>query len=296
MSKKEIKNDVPTTGHSWDGIEEFDNPMPRWWLWTFYACIVWAIGYTIAYPAWPMIKSATPGILGYATRTEFENDNIALEKANQAINDTLASVELTEISANKELNTYAKNKGAAVFRTWCAQCHGSGAAGVQANGYPNLLDNDWLWGGAIEDIHTTVTHGIRNTSDDKARFSQMPAFGDILETQDIEAVANYVMSLSGDAQDPEMVQDGATVFMDNCAACHGDNGMGDRSQGAPNLTDAIWLYGNGKENIVRQVTNARNGVMPNWNVRLDEADIRAVAIYVHSLGGGEHQNRIPLNP
>ncbi len=287
MSKKENKNDVPTTGHSWDGIEEFDNPMPRWWLWTFYACIVWAIGYTIAYPAWPMIKSATPGILGYATRTEFENDNIALEKANQAINDTLASVELTEISANKELNTYAKNKGAAVFRTWCAQCHGSGAAGVQANGYPNLLDNDWLWGGAIEDIHTTVTHGIRNTSDDEARFSQMPAFGDILETQDIEAVANYVMSLSGDAQDPEMVQDGATVFMDNCAACHGDNGMGDRSQGAPNLTDAIWLYGNGKENIVRQVTNARNGVMPNWNVRLDETDIRAVAIYVHSLGGGE---------
>lgn len=287
MSKKENKNDVPTTGHSWDGIEEFDNPMPRWWLWTFYACIVWAIGYTIAYPAWPMIKSATPGILGYATRTEFENDNIALEKANQAINDTLASVELTEISANKELNTYAKNKGAAVFRTWCAQCHGSGAAGVQANGYPNLLDNDWLWGGAIEDIHTTVTHGIRNTSDDEARFSQMPAFGDILETQDIEAVANYVMSLSGDAQDPEMVQDGATVFMDNCAACHGDNGMGDRSQGAPNLTDAIWLYGNGKENIVRQITNARNGVMPNWNVRLDETDIRAVAIYVHSLGGGE---------
>jgi cytochrome c oxidase cbb3-type subunit 3 len=287
MSKKENKNDVPTTGHSWDGIEEFDNPMPRWWLWTFYACIVWAIGYTIAYPAWPMIKSATPGILGYATRTEFENDNIALEKANQAINDTLASVELTEISANKELNTYAKNKGAAVFRTWCAQCHGSGAAGVQANGYPNLLDNDWLWGGVIEDIHTTITHGIRNTSDEDARFSQMPAFGDILETQDIEAVANYVMSLSGDAQDPEMVQDGATVFMDNCAACHGDNGMGDRSQGAPNLTDAIWLYGNGKDNIVRQVTNARNGVMPNWNARLDEADIRAVAIYVHGLGGGE---------
>lgn len=287
MSKKENKNDVPTTGHSWDGIEEFDNPMPRWWLWTFYACIVWAIGYTIAYPAWPMIKSATPGILGYATRTEFENDNIALEKANQAINDTLASVELTEISTNKELNTYAKNKGAAVFRTWCAQCHGSGAAGVQANGYPNLLDNDWLWGGAIEDIHTTITHGIRNTSDEDARFSQMPAFGEILDPQDIEAVANYVMSLSGDAQDPEMVQDGATVFMDNCAACHGDDGMGDRSQGAPNLTDAIWLYGNGKENIVRQVTNARNGVMPNWNVRLDEADIRAVAIYVHSLGGGE---------
>ncbi|MDA7827399.1 cytochrome-c oxidase, cbb3-type subunit III [Rhodobacteraceae bacterium] len=287
MSKQDNKNDVPTTGHSWDGIEEFDNPMPRWWLWTFYACIVWAIGYTIAYPAWPMIKSATPGLLGFSTRAQVETQISDAELANAVINDQLATVELTEISADPELLGYAKNKGAAVFRTWCAQCHGSGAAGVQANGYPNLLDNDWLWGGTIDDIHTTITHGIRNTADEDARFSQMPAFGEILEPTDIHAVANYVMSLSGDAQDPSVVEAGATVFMDNCSACHAEDGTGDRFQGAPNLTDAIWLYGNGYDNIVKQISVARNGVMPNWNTRLDEAEIRAVATYVHSLGGGE---------
>lgn len=287
MSKKNNKTDVPTTGHSWDGIEEFDNPMPRWWLWTFYACIVWAIGYTIAYPAWPMIKSATPGLLGFSTRAQVETQISDAELANAVINDQLATVELTEISADPELLGYAKNKGAAVFRTWCAQCHGSGAAGVQANGYPNLLDNDWLWGGTIDDIHTTITHGIRNTADEDARFSQMPAFGEILEPTDIHTVANYVMSLSGDAQDPSVLEAGATVFMDNCSACHAEDGTGDRLQGAPNLTDAIWLYGNGYDNIVKQISVARNGVMPNWNTRLDEAEIRAVATYVHSLGGGE---------
>jgi cytochrome c oxidase cbb3-type subunit 3 len=285
--KKDQNNQVPTTGHSWDGIEEFDNPMPRWWLWTFYACIVWAIGYSIAYPAWPMISKATPGLLGFSTRAEVVKDIAEVEQSLAQINATLANAELTEISADPELLRYAKNKGAAVFRTWCAQCHGSGAAGVQANGYPNLLDNDWLWGGTMEDIHLTITHGIRNTSDDDARFSEMPSFGEILEKEEISQVANYVMSLTGDPQDIDQVAAGETVFLDNCAACHADDGTGDRYQGAPNLTDAIWLYGDGYDNIVAQVSKARNGVMPNWNTRLDEAEIRAVAAYVHSLGGGE---------
>lgn len=287
MSKKPEKKEVPTTGHSWDGIEEYDNPMPRWWLWTFYACIVFAIGYSIAYPAWPMINKATPGLLGYSTRMDGEAAMVEAEKANEAINAKLAATELTEISADPELLTYATNAGAAVFRTWCAQCHGSGAAGVQANGYPNLLDDDWLWGGDIEEIHTTITHGIRNTTDEDARYSEMPAFGEILEEEQIHQVANFVMSLSGDAHDPAMVEEGAVVFEENCAACHAEDGTGDRYQGAPNLTDAVWLYGDGFENIVAQVSKARNGVMPNWNTRLSEPEIRAVATYVHSLGGGE---------
>ena len=287
MSKKNDKTDVPTTGHSWDGIEEFDNPMPRWWLWTFYACIVWAIGYTIAFPAWPLLRQATPGVLGYATRAEVQKDIETVELANATINETLSTVALADISADADLRAYATNKGAAVFRTWCAQCHGSGAAGVQANGYPNLLDNDWLWGGSIEDIHTSISHGIRNTQDQDTRFSEMPAFADILEPNDINAVVNYVMSLSGDAKDATQLDYGATVFLDNCSACHAEDGSGDRNQGAPNLTDAIWLYGSGYDNILAQVTQARNGVMPNWNTRLDEAEIRAVATYVHSLGGGE---------
>jgi len=244
MSKKPVNKDqVETTGHSWDGIEEYNNPLPRWWLWTFYACIVWGIGYTIAYPAWPMVSSATSGLLGYSTRAEVAADIAAVEEANAGINMQLASVELSEIAANPQLEGYAKSAGAAVFRTWCAQCHGSGAAGLQAAGYPNLLDDDWLWGGDIENIHATIAHGIRNETDDDARYSEMPAFGDILEPEEIVQVANYVQSLSGAPQDATMVEAGAVLYEDNCASCHMDNGMGDREQGAPNLTDAIWLYG-----------------------------------------------------
>ena len=181
---------------------------------------------------------------------------------------------------------YATSAGNAVFKTWCAQCHGSGAAG--AKGYPNLLDNDWLWGGTIEDIHTTIAHGIRNTEDPDARYSQMPAFGDILETAQIDQVVNYVMSMSGEPQDASMVAEGQTVFMDNCAACHGEAGEGDIYQGAPNLADAIWLYGGSFDTIKETVTYSRFGVMPPMGgADLTEAEIRAVAIYVHQLGGGE---------
>ena len=156
-------------------------------------------------------------------------------------------------------------------------------------GYPNLLDDNWLWGGSIEEIHYTISHGIRNEDDPDARYSQMPAFGtdDLLENDQIDAVVNYVMSLSGEPENPELVAEGATVFADNCVACHGENATGDREQGAPNLTDAIWLYGGSYDAIHETVERARFGVMPAWQGRLSEAQIRAVATYVHQLGGGE---------
>ena len=290
MSKpsKKLEGDPNTTGHVWDGIEEFDNPMPRWWLWTLYACIVWAIGYSIAYPAWPMVSKATAGVLGYSTRAEVAADIAAAEQANAAINTRLASVEVTEISADADLQDYAIQAGGAVFRTWCAQCHGSGAAGVQASGYPNLLDDDWLWGGDIEAITATIRHGIRTEDDADARWSEMPAFGELLEPEEIEQVVNFVSTLSGgSAMDATQVEAGSVVFADNCASCHGDAGMGDCEQGAPNLTDAIWLYGGDHERLVETVTYSRFGVMPSWTSRLSEAQIRAVATYVHSRGGGE---------
>ncbi|AWI84077.1 cytochrome-c oxidase, cbb3-type subunit III [Alloyangia pacifica] len=280
--------DYETTGHSWDGIEEYNKPLPRWWLMVFYATIIWGVGYTIAYPAWPGVRSATAGLLGYSTRGAVAEEIAAQEAKLAPINEQLASVELNSIAGDPELGGYAQNAGAAVFRTWCAQCHGSGAAG--AKGYPNLLDDDWLWGGSIEEIHTTITHGIRNEDDPDARYSEMPAFGrdGLLEREQIAAVSNYVMTLSGEEpQDASLVDEGATVFADNCAACHGEDGTGDRMQGAPNLTDAIWLYGGDYATIHETVTNARFGVMPNWNARLSEAEIRAVATYVHGLGGGE---------
>lgn len=288
MAKKPVKKqDVGTTGHQWDGIEELNNPMPRWWLWTFYACIVWAIGYSIAYPAWPGLRSATPGLLGYSTRAEVAADIAAVEAQNEAINTQLASVDLASIATTPELQTYAVSAGSAVFKTWCAQCHGSGAAGNK--GYPNLLDDDWLWGGDIEAIHTTITHGIRNTEDEDARVSMMPAFGkdELLDAAQIDEVVNFVMSLSGTPQDAAKVEAGAVVFADNCASCHGDAGEGNRDLGAPNLSDAIWLYGGDYAALTTSVYNARAGAMPSWSKRLSEAEIRAVASYVHGLGGGE---------
>lgn len=280
------EGDPNTTGHTWDGIEEFDNPMPRWWLWTFYATIVWGVVYTIAYPAWPLVSSATSGLLGYSTRAEVAEEIAAVEASNEAINAQLASVELTEIAADAELNGYAISAGAAVFRTWCAQCHGSGAAG--AKGYPNLLDDDWLWGGDMESIHYTISHGIRNEEDLDAHYSEMPAFGEILENEEIEQVVNYVMALSGGTPiDAGRVPAGDVLFADNCSSCHGEEGLGDIYQGAPNLADAIWLYGGDYDTLIETVTYSRYGVMPPWSQRLSEAQIRAVTAYVHQLGGGE---------
>ncbi len=289
MSKpsKKFEGDPETTGHVWDGIEEFNNPLPKWWLWTFYATIIWAVIYTILYPAWPLPGGATPGILGWSTRGDVAAEIAAAEEANAAINARLEAADLTEISKDPELNSYAVNAGGAVFKTFCVQCHGSGAQG--AKGFPNLLDNDWLWGGDIESIYTTVTVGIRSPDNDETRFSEMPAFGrdELLSKEEIDQVANFVMSLSGEPKDATKVEAGAAIFAENCASCHGDSGTGSRDFGAPNLTDAIWLYGGDYDTIVETVTNSRYGVMPAWSGKLTEAQIRAVATYVHQLGGGE---------
>ena len=286
---KKAEKEVQTTGHSWDGIEEYDNPMPRWWVWVFYACIVWGIGYSIAYPAWPLIHGATQGLLGPTLRTEVVAEIARFDEANAPIKAKLNAADLAAIPGNDELKTYAISAGASVFKNNCAQCHGSGAAGVQGKGYPNLLDNDWLWGGDMEAIHTTIAHGIRNTTDGDARYSQMPSFGKdgILEKAQIDDVVEHVLQISGQDHDAAMAEAGASVFAENCAACHGDAGMGNRDFGAPNLTDAIWLYGGDRKTLVQTVTYSRFGVMPAWNVRLSEDEIRSVATYVHSLGGGE---------
>lgn len=292
MCAKQVKKEareVPTTGHQWDGIEELDNPMPRWWVWVFYATIVWGIWYTIAYPAWPLLTQATQGYLGSDMREDVAAEIKRFDDANADIKAKLAAAPLTDIAGNDALNQYATAAGAAVFKTWCAQCHGSGAGGVQGKGYPNLTDNDWLWGGDIEAIHTTISHGIRNTTDADARYSEMPKFGidGLLDKTQIGQVVEYVLQLSGQEHDAALATAGQTVFADNCAACHTETGAGDRTQGAPALNDAIWLYGGDRATITATVHGARYGVMPSWTGRLSEDEIRAVATYVHSLGGGE---------
>ena len=295
MCAKQVKkpDEVGTTGHSWDGIEEFDNPMPRWWLWTFYLTIAWALAYMVFYPAWPLVRGATQGLWGTEaagdSRMAVAEEIKRFDEANAPIKAKLVAADLNAIATDPELEGYARSAGAAVFKTFCAQCHGAGAAGVQNLGYPNLLDDDWLWGGDMESIHLTITHGIRNTEDPDARYSEMPKFGadGLLEAAQIGEVVEHVLALSGQEHDATLASAGATVFADNCASCHGAAGEGDRTQGAPKLSDAVWLYGGTREAITESVTYARFGVMPNWNARLSEDEIRAVAVYVHGLGGGE---------
>jgi cytochrome c oxidase cbb3-type subunit 3 len=292
MCAKQVKKTpgvVETTGHSWDGIEEYNNPLPRWWVWVFYACIVWGIWYTIAYPAWPLLTRATEGYLGADMREDVAAEIKRFDDANAEIKAKLVAAPLADIPANDELTQYATAAGASVFKTFCAQCHGSGAAGVQGKGYPNLTDNDWLWGGDMEQIYLTINHGIRNTTDPDARYSEMPKFGadGLLEDAQISEVVEYVLQISGQEHDAALATAGATVFAENCAACHAENGAGMRDLGAPALNDAIWLYGGDRETIHTSVYGARYGVMPAWAGRLSEDEVRAVATYVHSLGGGE---------
>jgi cytochrome c oxidase cbb3-type subunit 3 len=174
--------------------------------------------------------------------------------------------------------------GRAAFGDNCAPCHGSGATG--SPGYPNLQDDDWLWGGTAEDIRATIAHGIRFSGDDDTRVSEMPAFGrdKILTKAEIAAAADHVLSLSGQATATE---EGRTIFAENCSACHGDNGTGLTDLGAPNLADAIWLYGGDRDTVIATITNSRAGVMPAWAHRLSEAQVKQVALYIHDLGGGD---------
>ena len=287
MSDKHIDeiSGVSTTGHEWDGIRELNNPLPRWWVWTFYITMVWAIGYTIAYPAWPLLHSATKGVLGYSSRNEVKNELSAAEAAKGKYVAAIESKSVSEVAADDTLREFAVAAGGAAFKLNCVQCHGSGAQG--SKGFPNLNDDDWLWGGKADQIQQTITDGIRFASDPDTRLSEMPAFADILTADQIKQVSAYIASLSKTASDQSLVAPGAKVFAENCVACHGDNAKGNKELGAPDLTDAIWLYGSGEAAIAAQVTAPKQGVMPAWGVRLGETRVKELAVYVHSLGGGE---------
>ena len=275
-----------TTGHAWDGIRELNTPLPRWWLWLFYATIVWSFGYWVVYPAWPLISGYTAGTFGYSTRADVDVELGELRKVRGQKGAALATAPLAEIAKDPALLAFARAQGKAAFGDNCAPCHGTGAAG--AKGYPNLNDDDWLWGGKIEEIHQTIEFGARS-GHPKDRNNQMPAFGrdGILKHDQIVAVANYVRSLAGlPARQGTDLAAGKALFATNCAVCHGPDGKGKQDLGAPNLTDRIWLYGSDEATIIDVVTNSRNSVMPAWIGRLDPLTVKALAIYVHSLGGG----------
>ena len=276
-----------TVGHEWDGIEELDTPMPRWWLWTLYGTILFAIGYMILFPAWPLLNRATAGVLGWTSVGQYEREMQADAARKAPIRLAIARTPIDMLPRNPELLRAAEEGGKAAFRVNCVQCHGAGAAG--GKGYPNLNDDDWLWGGSLDAIHTTLVHGVRQPDDAATRLSQMPAFGrdGILTPPQINDVVSYVRLISHQESYSPSAHRGALLFAANCAICHGPAGKGDRQFGAPNLTDAIWLYGGDRATITQTVTNARYGVMPAWGQRLDPVTIKMLAVYVHGLGGGE---------
>ncbi|MGN6689917.1 MAG: cytochrome-c oxidase, cbb3-type subunit III, partial [Sphingopyxis sp.] len=264
-----------TVGHEWDGIEELDTPMPRWWLWTFYATIVWGLAYVVLYPAWPTVDSATKGVLGWSSRGELAKELAADAKRRAPTVNAIAATAIADLPAKPELMQAAVQGGGAAFRVHCVQCHGAGGAGVK-NLYPSLTDDDWLWGGDLATIEYTITHGIRNPDHKATRTSQMPAFGrdGILDAGQIADVVSFVRTISGQEKRSASSARGATLFADNCAVCHGATGEGGRQVGAPKLTDAIWLYGGDRASLTATVNQPRNGVMPRWGGRLDPVTIK----------------------
>lgn len=281
--KKDIDqhSGVETTGHEWDGIKELNLPAPRWWLIVFALCCVWAVGYWFVYPAWPTLSGNTKGSSGWTSHRKLaeEQKEIILRRGEFAAK--IKNHTLEEIQKDPELYAFAIAGGKTMFKENCAACHGTGAEGRA--GYPNLNDDDWLWGGDLQAIYHTLKVGIRSGHENE-RSSQMPAFGEVLKKEEIEQVADHVLSLSSGKVSNEK---GAQLFKENCASCHGDSGKGGREFGAPNLADSIWLYGGDKASITQQIRTPRHGVMPNWGARLSDETIKALTIYVHSLGGGE---------
>ncbi len=289
MAKRDDRaNEVETTGHEWDGIEELNKPLPKWWLWTFYATIVWAIGYWLLMPAWPLVSTYTKGLLGYSQRERVQEQLDAAKAAKAAFRQKIAASELAAINDDPELLSFALAGGEAAFGDNCAPCHGRGAQG--GFGYPNLRDDSWLWGGTLDAIHQTITHGIRaNDPATRSPGAQMPAFGKtgVLSEAQIADAAEYVLSLSGRAYDQSAADRGAKIFASTCAPCHGPQGKGNQQIGAPDLTDELWLYAGDKATIEATLRGGRGGVMPAWAGRLDPETIKELAIYVHSLGGGQ---------
>ncbi|WP_421789728.1 cytochrome-c oxidase, cbb3-type subunit III [Hyphobacterium sp.] len=293
MADKDIDelSGIETTGHEWDGIKELDNPLPRWWLWIFYATIVWSIVYMVLMPAWP----APPGVEGYTTglTNNSERVNVArdMETLQASRSDFYARLESAgsyeAIEADPALFRFALAAGDSAFGNFCSTCHGAGAQGFV--GYPNLNDDDWLWGGSFDDIRHTLVVGIRADHPD-TRLSIMPAYGrdGLLSNEQIEDVTDFLLRISGgEGFDSAAASRGAELFGQQCASCHMLDGRGDPSQGAPNLTDNIWLYGGSAEQIAATIWRGPYGVMPAWEGRLDDPTITALATYVYSLGGGQ---------
>ena len=285
--EKDAISGQDTTGHEWDGLKELNTPLPKWWVYVFFACIAWAFGLFVLYPSFPYGTGYFHGILGYSTRATVDADVNKLVAQRKGAMDKIAAMSFDAIKADPALMEVALTSGRITFAENCQPCHGPGGEGRPA--YPALAAGAWIWGGTPDTIQQTITHGIRSADQD-TRQSAMPRFGadGILKPAEIEAVADYVWTTF--YLHPVTTRDvstGAKIFADNCAACHGEQGEGNRDVGAPRLASQVHLYGNTRQSIISQATLPHQGVMPNWGSKLDLATIKSVTLYVHALGGGE---------
>ena len=276
-----------TTGHEWDGVRELNTPLPRWWLWLFYLTIAFSLVYWFLYPALPLASSFTGGLLGWSSRGAVAEQVALAKAARMQETAALERASFADIAAEPKLQELALAEGKAAFGDNCAPCHGSGGQGQK--GYPNLTAGRWLWGGSLDQIGATITHGIRAPDDADTHTSAMPAFGKdgILKPEQIREVASHVRTLAG--LEPEQGVDvaaGKKIFADNCVACHGEDGKGSLELGAANLTTKVWQYGSDVNDLIYTISYARNSTMPAWSGRLDPVTIKSLAVYVHSLGGG----------
>lgn len=272
-----------TTGHEWNGIKELNTPVPRPVYFFLILAFLFAVGYWILMPTWPIGTSYTKGLLGFDQRVFVTEDvkQAAAERA--AWTDRIEKESFADIQKDPQLMQDVRETGKTLFGDNCAACHGRQATG--GKGFPNLTTNSWLWGGSPEQIAETIKVGI-NSTHPESRTSQMPAFGrdGILQRNDIEKVVAYLRSLSGasGAQAGDVTA-GQKIFADNCASCHGDDAKGNSETGAPNLTDRFWIYGGDPETIYSTVWGGRQGHMPTWEARLSPVERKILALYTADL-------------
>jgi cytochrome c oxidase cbb3-type subunit 3 len=287
VSERDPATGRETTGHEWNGIKELDTPVPRGVLMFLIVTHLWAIAWWFLVPAWPLGTTYTKGLLGVDQHTTVEARVVEGQRGRSAWMARLESEPYDSIMADEALMQTVRHTGRQLFGDNCAACHGRDGKG--GSNYPDLTDDDWLWGGGPELIEQTMRVGI-NTAHPDSRIGQMPAFGrdQMLEPDQVRNVAAYVYSLTNPdystPQNVDRISAGREVFVTTCAPCHGDNAAGNRDVGAPNLTDAYWIYGGTLDSIITSVHAGRQGHMPTWDERLTIAEIRTLALYVHDLG------------
>ena len=275
-----------TTGHEWNGIEELETPIPRVVIFFLTVTTLFAIGYWILMPAWPLGVTYTKGLLGIDQRAVVTKQVEDAAATRAVWTGRIAEASLQDIAADPDLMNHVRETGRTLFIDNCSACHGT--RGTGGPGFPNLAARAWLWGGEPDTIAETIRIGI-NSTNEETRVSQMMAFGrdGVLNDRQVRAVAAYVRSLSDlpmGASDKALVEDGKQVFADNCVACHGEDGHGSTDVGAPNLTDATWIYGSDAQTVFTTIYSGRQGHMPHWEGRLSPVDIKILALYVGTLG------------